>query len=136
MKDEKILNIFCGDHNSFLIMKDNSLYGCGNNHAGQLGIKGVKNMFKFEFVMGEVKQVFTQYQTTTVLKKNDKFSFLESSIAINFQEKKETFKGNFKSENQSLFFWIMILSKGSGHSRVIKSLMKNFKRVFSVSFFA
>ena len=70
MKDEKIFNITGGTYVSFLLMRDGSLFVCGKNDFNQLGVKKVGNVFKFEFVMGEVKQVFAQNHFNAVLKKN------------------------------------------------------------------
>ena len=70
LKMEKISNLFCGNKTSFLLMEDGNLHACGDNLHWQLGIERDESVPKFEFIMADVKQVFVDEGSTTVLTLN------------------------------------------------------------------
>ena len=68
IKVRDIKQIACGESHTFIIKKDGSLWSCGYNGAGQLGLDNTTFQYTFTQVTTDVKQVACGRSYTVVLK--------------------------------------------------------------------
>ena len=70
MNNQNIKSIVLGHCNSFFIENDGSLFGCGYNKEGQLGLGNEENQPIFQYVSDKVTKVAASY-FFTIIQKDD-----------------------------------------------------------------
>ena len=65
-----IESIYCGYDYAFILKNDNTLWGCGHNAEGQLGLGDTTNRTIFTKITDNVKSVYCGYNHTIILKKD------------------------------------------------------------------
>ena len=68
---DNIKKIYCGYNHTFILKNDGTLWSCGNNEYGELGLGDTTNRTTFTQVTtntGNIKQVYCGYYNTFILK--------------------------------------------------------------------
>ena len=68
---DNVKSIYCGGNYSFILKNDNTLWGCGNNNCGQLGLGDVNNRNIFTIIginTNDIKSVYCGYKHAFILK--------------------------------------------------------------------
>ena len=66
-----IKSVYCGDSHTFMLKNDGTLWACGRNHCGQLGLEDTKNRTTFTIISANtnnIKSVYCGYNHTLILK--------------------------------------------------------------------
>ena len=68
---DNIRSIYCGETHTFILKNDGTLWGCGNNTNGQLGLGDTSNRATFTQIttnIDNIKSVYCGYNCTFILK--------------------------------------------------------------------
>ena len=69
-----IKKIYCGNHHTFILKNDDTLWGCGWNNYGQLGLENNSNKTTFIQITtntDDIKQIYCGFDYTFILKNDD-----------------------------------------------------------------
>lgn len=69
---KNVINVFCGDSNIFLLLKNRTIMACGENKKGQIGLGDMEVHAKFELVpeIFNVKKIVVDYFDSVILLEN------------------------------------------------------------------
>ena len=69
-----IKSVYCGNHHTFILKNDDTLWGCGWNNYGQLGLENNSNKTTFIQITtntDDIKQIYCGFDYTFILKNDD-----------------------------------------------------------------
>ena len=65
---DNIKSVYCGESHTIILKNDGTLWGCGNNNCGQLGLGDTSNRKIFTKITDNVKSVYCGYEHTVIFK--------------------------------------------------------------------
>ena len=65
---DNIKSVYCGESHTIILKNDGTLWGCGNNNCGQLGLGNTSNRKTFTKITDNVKSVDCGYEHTVIFK--------------------------------------------------------------------
>ena len=65
---DNIKSVYCGESHTIILKNDGTLWGCGNNNCGQLGLGDTSNRKTFTKITDNVKSVYCGYEHTIIFK--------------------------------------------------------------------
>ena len=71
---DDIKSVYCGNHHTFILKNDDTLWGCGWNNYGQLGLENNSNKTTFIQITtntNDIKQIYCGFDYTFILKNDD-----------------------------------------------------------------
>ena len=66
-----IKSVYCGGYHTFILKNDNTLWGCGRNNQGQLGLGDTINRTTFTKITDNIKSVYCGCDHTFILKNDN-----------------------------------------------------------------
>ena len=71
---DDIKSVYCGNHHTFILKNNDTLWGCGWNNYGQLGLENNSNKTTFIQITtntDDIKQIYCGFDYTFILKNDD-----------------------------------------------------------------
>ena len=68
---DNIKSAYCGQAHTLILKNDNTLWGCGYNGEGELGLGDTTNRYIFTQITNDVKSVYCGGDSNTLILKND-----------------------------------------------------------------
>ena len=68
---DNVKSVYCGENHTIMLKNDGTLWGCGNNASGQLGLGDTSNRATFTQIttnIDDIKSVYCGYNCTFILK--------------------------------------------------------------------